>query len=322
MITIEAAVTEYLQAREADSAKPMTIKWYANKLKPFVERFGMERIDNFKATNMRSYIVDLKNSDMRYVGRPQARRGQLSNETLRGHDTALRMFWGWAELEYGFPKAANPMHKIKPPKKQQREPKSANVEDVMKLIQCVAQSDKASAVRDLALMMFMADTGTRAGGTLSLTDDRLDLAHCRAIVHEKGDKLTKVYLKEPTVAAIKRWLAVRPAKAKTVFCSLASNASGNKLTNSGLILIMKRWSKLAKVSGRVNPHAWRHMYARLFIMNGGSLTILSKLMGHSTIQITVEYYAVFTDDEQQDAHTKFSPLNNLKGVIDIGGARE
>jgi integrase/recombinase XerD len=61
------------------------------------------------------------------------------------------------------------------------------------------------------------------------------------------------------------------------------------------------------------------MYARLFLLNGGQLAILSKLMGHSTIQITVEYYAIFTAAEHQEAHDKYSPVNGLKGVINFGG---
>ena len=322
MVTIGVAVTEYIEARKADSLKPKTIEWYQGKLKPFVALFGSVSVDSFRVSDMRKYIVDLRESRLRYAGRPQARAGELSNESLRGHDKALRMFWSWAELEYALPKSANPMHKIKSPKKLPAPPKSATIEDVKTLIVTVAGSNSPTARRDLALMMYMADTGSRAAGTIGLTDDRLDLTRRQAVVYEKNDRVRTVFLNEPTVQAIERWLLVRPATATHVFCSLGTNTRGKPLTNSGLGGLLRRWGKVAGVTGRINPHAWRHMYARLFLLNGGQLAILSKLMGHSTIQITVEYYAIFTAAEHQEAHDKYSPANQLKGVINFGGGND
>jgi len=43
----------------------------------------------------------------------------------------------------------------------------------------------------------------------------------------------------------------------------------------------------------IGPHGLRHTFAAHYLMNGGTLWDLSKILGHSSIKITEEYYAHF-----------------------------
>jgi integrase len=55
----------------------------------------------------------------------------------------------------------------------------------------------------------------------------------------------------------------------------------------------KAWDKLLKEAG-VKPiklHAARHTAATILLENGTDIVVVSKLLGHSSIQTTVEYYA-------------------------------
>jgi integrase/recombinase XerD len=87
--------------------------------------------------------------------------------------------------------------------------------------------------------------------------------------------------------------------------------TGEGLTDSGIALILKRLKKRAGVTGRTNPHAFRHGFAREFILNGGDIVVLSKLLGHNNINTTAAFYAIFTEDELAGMHAKFSPLSQF-----------
>ena len=87
------------------------------------------------------------------------------------------------------------------------------------------------------------------------------------------------------------------------------------LTLSGLYGILKRTAERAGVEGRFNPHSIRHAFARQCLLNGLDLATLSRLMGHTSIGVTTDFYAVFTPIEQADRHKQFSPIHNLEDVI-------
>ena len=59
-------------------------------------------------------------------------------------------------------------------------------------------------------------------------------------------------------------------------------------------------------------HAYRHTFAKLFILNGGDAFRLQKLMGHSDISVTKEYVDLFGSD-LSIGFDKFNPLDNLSG---------
>jgi integrase len=57
-------------------------------------------------------------------------------------------------------------------------------------------------------------------------------------------------------------------------------------------------------------HVLRHTFASHFMMNGGNILVLQKILGHSTINMTMRY-AHFAPDHLKDA-LRFNPLSNLK----------
>jgi len=56
-------------------------------------------------------------------------------------------------------------------------------------------------------------------------------------------------------------------------------------------------------------HVLRHSFASHFMMNGGNILVLQKILGHSTINMTMRY-AHFAPDHLEDA-VKLNPLNAL-----------
>lgn len=308
---VEAAVQEFLRAYRAEGRRPATIKWYRHMLKPFVARFYGRDVEHLTAHDLRQYVIELRERDHRYENAPQRPiiKGGLSNESIRDHFQALRRFFNWCVIEYDLNPQRNPMSKIRMPARQQPEPKAIALDDLRRLMQATDASP--FGVRDRAILAFLTDTGCRAGGLLSLQLTDLDLNRLMAVVREKGDRPRAVPFMDYTADLLRAWLLIRPTDVETVFCSLGGRSPGQPLTLAGLHLMLKRLKSKAGVTGRVNPHAFRHGFARQYLLNGGDPITLAQIMGHSSVTTTERYYARFTAGELAAMHKKLSPIVNL-----------
>lgn len=305
-MNVETAISEFLLSCAADQLRPATIKWYRSVLAAFAADFQGREIDAITAHLVRQYIVGLKERDARYVDAPQKpeQSGGLSEASIAAHIRALRAFWGWCSQEYGLQQ--NPMsnvrrHKMPPPK-----PKAISPGDFVKLFNVT--DDGIAGKRDRAILVFLADTGCRLGGLVSLTLDSLLLKDRRALVTEKGQGPRPVVFTSYTERTIRQWLTVRESQSPYVFISLNTK---ERLTDSGVNQMLRRLQGRAGVTGRVNPHSFRHGFAREYLRNGGDLATLARLLGHSDITTTASYYAVFSHDELAEFHEKFTPLKGL-----------
>lgn len=300
--TLSQAIQEYLDACAANGLKRLTVKWYAGKLASFSEsletlRFGDVLIGEVDLADMRQYVRTLYERRQRYRGGANHKRpidGGLALESVRGHLRALRAFWGWCEKE-GLLYGDNPMKGIKMPRQARPVPKAIAAADIRRLLE--ACDDSPSGRRAAAIIAFLADTGCRAQGLLTLKPEGLYTVVHRAEVFEKGDRGRVVAYSDYTAAALERWLEVQPAGARTVFCALGTNTRGEPLTLSGLHGILRAVARQAGVTGKINPHAFRHSFARRWLLAGGDISSLAQVMGHSTTSITVDVYGVFLHDE-------------------------
>ncbi len=318
MISVETAVTEFLVACRADGLKPTTIRWYRTMLAPVAANLCHLRIDQITTNHLRAYVVALRERHA-YQDAPQRRQRDtgLSAASLQSHHRALSRFFGWCKEEYALP--ANPMDRIRMPKAQRKEPKAIDPADIKRLFDATGMD--RNGARDRAILLFLADTGCRAGGLLGLSPADIDLDRGRAIVHEKGDKTRVVPFTRFTAQMIRAWLAVRPAQATTLFCGLSEQQYATPLTYAGLYQTLKRLKRRGGVTGRVNPHSFRHGFAREYLISGGDLATLAQLMGHSDVSVTAGFYAIFTFRELQERHQQFSPIAKWEVTKTNGGGQ-
>lgn len=302
---LQHALQEFLLASRADGLRPATLQWYRSLLSMFVKEIGGE-MEVVTPRVIRQYIVGLEDRPARYIDAPQKpmQRGGLSKASIAAHVRALHAFWKWCAREYHLER--NPMENIKRQRVVPPEPKAISGTDFVKLFN--ATESGRNGERDRAILVFFADTGARLGGLITLTLDNLFIEDQRAIVREKGQKTRGVVFTAYTARILCQWLAVRPANSsRYVFTS----QRGAKLTESGVNQMLARLKSRAGVTGRVNPHSFRHGFAREYLRNGGDLATLARLLGHSDISTTAAYYAVFSQDELADLHERFSPLRSM-----------
>lgn len=309
-MNLSQALDEFINNARANGLKPPTIAWYASIIKQMVQGIGdIETIDVTTRT-MRQYVVELRERTTRYQSAPQRpeEKGAPSEATIAAHLRAIHRFWAWSSDEYDMP---NPMKGIKRPKQQKPRPKAITSSDFVKLWQ--ATGEGVAGMRDKALLAMLADTGARIGGLINLRVKDCDVVQRRAIVTEKGNKERVVYFTSYTASLLLKWLYVREVNGEHVFTNLDTGAP---LTASGVHQILKRLRAKTNVRGRINPHAFRHAFAREYIRSGGDIATLAKILGHEDVNITASYYAVFDDRELREFHDKHSPMRSLRDELD------
>lgn len=298
------ALDDFLLALAADGRSQKTVDWYASVLGAFVDEREQCQLTDIDARQVREYIVALRSRSQKYVGasqRPQE-EGPLSPETIRGHVTALHSFWNWCEREWGI---ISPMRNIRRPPVPKRKPRAIDPADFVKLFN--ATMDTPAGVRDRAMLVMFADSGVRLGGLVSLRLEWLNLPEQWAQVVEKGSKAHKVHFGPYTVALMSQWLTVRESQSEFVFVSIAT---GEPITASGVHQVLKRLKRRAGVTGRVNPHSFRHRFALEYRKQGGDISTLAIFMGNS-IGVAFDYYSVFSDDELRQLRAAHDPLATL-----------
>jgi hypothetical protein len=104
-------------------------------------------------------------------------------------------------------------------------------------------------------------------------------------------------------------LALKSTDGKSEYVFL--NARGRPLTRYGIYQIISGYMRQAGINGpKVGSHRLRHGFGKNYLVNGGDLRSLQKIMGHASIT-TTEGYTELAIDELVAMHHKFTPLRSV-----------
>ena len=165
--------------------------------------------------------------------------------------------------------------------------------------------------RDKAILAVLLDTGIRAGELCGLM---LDCVHITAKegylkVMGKGRKEREVPLGIKSRRLLHEYLKrFRPAVTDEDHAFLGHQHE--PLSVNALDQMLYRLGRRAKIKGvRVSAHTWRHTFAINFLAQGGDVYVLSRLMGHESVQVTEVYLRAV--QASQARKTSKSVLDNL-----------
>jgi len=303
---LSEAIKVYIQAKKADGLTERTLTCYQRTLSYLLAFLGDRAVDSITANDLRAWLAELR--ERKAQASNSAREAVLSVFTIASYITMTKAFFHWLTADEVI--AADPSRRIKKQKARRDQPKAIESADLKKMFDAT-DGTSVKARRERALILFLVDTGCRAGGVVGLKLADLHLDEGYTIVTEKGNKTRRVYLNPPTVAALRAWLTVRPATPlQNVFIGLRQSAP-SALRPNGLGQILRSIARRAGVTGRYNPHSFRHHFAKRWLEQGGDMGRLADIMGHADIKTTWDSYAVWSSNELQEAHRRFSPITDL-----------
>jgi site-specific recombinase XerD len=295
---LSKAIEYYLLTCKADGCRPRTIDTYRDRLRRLNTQLGQQPIQAITVMNLREYAASLYEEE-------------LSEHTVDGHIRTLHTMFSWAYEERII--EVNPAQRIKRPKLPKIQPKAIAVEDIQRMLDAAkALKCEWESKRNIAILKFLTDTGCRLQGLANLKVEELDFEAGLSTVYEKDRDWRFVFLKPPTIEAIKMWLEVRPY----IVCDdsvqrLWIGKGGRPLAPRGIQSMFKRLKSKAGITGPANAHAFRHRFAISYLLNGGDLASLADILGHSDIRTTKKYYARFLIKELQKKHDRHSPIDQV-----------
>lgn len=311
--TLLQAVETFLQVGLAGRSQ-RTVEWYRKRLRPLAQELGNEMVVGaVMEADLLDWYSRLERRQVRWEGssRPAA-KGGLAPDTLHGYVRAAKMLFKrmaqWGVI------LDNPAVRLELP----RLPRAGKAGISDGNVQAILRAAKDDA-RDYALLRFLEASGCRRGGIANLRtgdlnldcdDDRL---RRRVAVHEKGAKERSVVITPGALQALEAWLELRstvevePEDDDHVFLGREHQGmTWRPMQEDGISGILRRYKTRLGLKGRCSPHQWRHRWARKRLQEGMPLSLVSQLMGHEDVSITVRYYGQFTIDQLQEAYDRYT----------------
>lgn len=149
--------------------------------------------------------------------------------------------------------------------------------------------------RDYALILFLADTGCRAGGAAGLQVEDIDFQAMTATVTEKGNKTRTVWFGPETRRALENWLKRRPRDVGAYVFSM----DGDRLQNAIIGQIIRRITKKVGIRS-LGSHSLRHRKAFQMADEKVVPSVAATALGHQSPSILLEFYYP-RDDEARAA---------------------
>jgi len=211
----------------------------------------------------------------------------LGGRSIARRLSAWRGFYRWLVRHRGL--AANPVEGLRPPRAPRRLPKALSPDQAQALLD--AQTDDGPlAVRDRAMFELFYSSGLRLAELAGLSMNRVaELDEGLITVTGKRGKTRSLPVGSKAIAALRAWLAQRPALAKAEEEALFVSQRGDRLSPAAIRSRLARWARLAAVGVHVHPHMLRHSFASHLLQSSGDLRAVQELLGHASIRSTQVY---------------------------------
>ncbi|MFC0271882.1 tyrosine-type recombinase/integrase [Metabacillus herbersteinensis] len=167
--------------------------------------------------------------------------------------------------------------------------------------------------RDYCLFTLLLDTGMRVSGALSLTLSDIDFQTniTLAAKNTKSSRGRYVPFSANSNKNLRELILEVNEMDESRQGLLFLTVYGNPLPKN---VFRKRVKKVAQMNGikkNVTVYMIRHTFAKMYLMNGGDMFSLQKILGHSKIDM-VRKYVQFTTEDISNNHRIFSPLDSIR----------
>ena len=290
-------------------------RWLSDELKIYTvdkitENVIRKYIDDLMVRGKYTFYVNDLSKSKNCPDRRRDYRKPVSITTINNYIRNIRVFFNWMEREYIIRK--NPMKRIRQLKHNRQAKVFLSDEDLKKLL---SKFDKSyfTEHRDYVMVMLMLDSGMRLGecSTVLVTDLELGRKRINLRAEEtKGRKDRTVYFSPKTEIVIRRWLQFKDRYVESDYL-FPVKEHGGSIGVGNFESNFKKYILRAGLNEEYTPHCLRNNFAKRCLMNGMDIFTLSKILGHSSVEVTEQAYLDLTDDDISKQYHRASPLSNF-----------
>jgi site-specific recombinase XerD len=276
----------FLHACRSRNLAAGTIEFYCKKLNVFIQfctDLAITNISQLTAENIRQFLIYLEEKKHKPAG-------------IHCYYRSLKTFLKWYEREVEPADWRNPINKVKAPIVPLEPLDPVSIETIKAMMETCKRGQLSDA-RDKAALLFLLDTGMRLAEFLALNKVDIDPITGAVLIRSgKGRKPRNVYLGDKSRQMLRRYLKERNDYSPALWTS----RFGERLTETGLRMMLRRRSVQAGVPVP-SPHDFRRAFAIERWRAGVDILTLSKLMGHTSLQVLNRYLKQIGEDLEQAA---------------------
>lgn len=291
--SIQSCFEKFIRSCEAKNLSRATIQFYENSHKRFSQFIDTSlAVSAITPDTINEYILFIRNN---------TKANDVSTQT---YIRAIRAFCYYL-MDMGYLGE----FKIRLPKAVEKLKTTYTRAELAKLIK-KPNLMKCSWVefRTWAYTNYLLSTGNRLRSAQNVKIGDIDIDTGYIILKTTKNKTEQVIpISESLRKVLVEYIAIRGGHAEDyLFCS----EQGEQLSAEGLKSSFDRYCKDRNVPQR-GSHALRHSFAKMYLMNGGDIFRLQKLLGHKDISVTRKYLDLLPEDLKQD-YDKLNPLDSMK----------
>jgi integrase/recombinase XerD len=311
--TIDEAIEIFIRAKTAEGVRPGTITGYHDIFRYFRQWLDddITQINEINADIIRNYINYLRTERTPYAEDPQRRRSGkgLSVHTINIRIRGLSTFFRFIFNEGILP--TNPTENISQVRDDEHEEVPGIPDEQIDSILASYDDRQFAQWRDKTLILLLLDTGLRIGEALALTSDQVNFKDLTVTVPSKIAK-NRRSREIPISREVAKRLRQLLDETQQYFgedAQLFMNAYGEEFTDDAFRRRLNRLKRKLNIT-KLAPHMFRHTFARNYILNGGDIFTLQRILDHADIQ-TTRRYVQMENEHIREQHNKFSPVRNI-----------
>ncbi|MCU5322566.1 tyrosine-type recombinase/integrase [Bacillus paranthracis] len=323
MTEFELQLDNFMLYCSSKNLSTKTLKSYDQTLNLFLlymrETYQVEDAGKVKPVHIRQYIKYLRERGKYTVAyttiandinRPHNRtdyKKPLSDTTISNYLRNIKVFFNFLfQVEREI--KTNPVESIQNIKPKRKQKPLLTEDEIIRVLR-VFDVTTFHGYRNWIVSRLLLDTGMRISECLELLPENIDFKHKAILIENSKNKQQRyTYFSFKLAKDLKRWLLYRDRY---------SNSDYMFPTIRGTQLEVRNFEKSLREAGKkvgvsIHPHQLRNNFAKYYILNGGDWTSLSRILGHSSVEVTQKAYLDFTDSEIAKKYQKHSPLNHLR----------
>ena len=275
--------------RAAKNYSPHTLRAYRADLEYFLAKFpGVEAAD-LDRSHVRRHLAALQS-------------GQASRATVLRKASALRSFAGFLRSEGELKR--DPFLGVPLPKRTRSLPKFLTEAEMAEILAAPVSAD-AGQGRDRALIELLYSSGLRRAEISTLNVGDVDFLSGTVRVFGKGSKERVVPVGENALKCLRSYMSSRggPADGEPLF----ANLRGARISQDGVMFLVRRWIKKSSLLKKVTPHVFRHSFATHLLNHGCDIRVVQEMLGHASLRTTQIYTHVSLGrlrEVYKDAHPR------------------
>lgn len=283
------ATAQFIKHCKVKNLSEKTISNYVNRGEKFHKFIGDMALEDISKRTIEDYIYSIKDT--------------VKPRTINSDLSAIRTL-----LYYFMDEGYVPHFKIELMKIDKEVKETYSQKELEKLLKKPnLRKCDFTEYKIWVLENYLLGTGNRLGTVLNIKIEDLDFDNdCVLLRKTKSRKQQIIPLTHSLIVILREYLRYRGgAPEDYLFCS----STGLKADTRTIQQQVARYNQKRGVN-KTSCHLFRHTFAKMFILNGGDAFRLQKLLGHSTLHITLNYVNMFAD-ELSIGYENFNPLEQF-----------